>query len=69
MKRRKINAKKLSSLIEEELKALNLECARFNIEVSLSETFGAKGKNKVEFLIFHKRFKRTCSFEQNSIRG
>lgn len=49
--KRKINAKKLSSLIEEELKALNLECARFNIEVSLSETFGAKGKNKVEFLI------------------
>jgi len=49
--KRKQNAKTLSSLIEEELRALNLDCARFNILVETIEAFNSKGKNKVEFLI------------------
>ncbi len=49
-KRRKYGLK-LSSLIENELKSLNLDHAKFDIQIDKIETFGLKGKNKVEFLI------------------
>ena len=49
--KRKENATKLSSLIEEELKALNMECAKFSISVEGLENFVPNGKDRVEFLI------------------
>ena len=45
------NSEKLSLLIEEELKALNMECARFSILVEETENFTLNGKDRVEFLI------------------
>ncbi len=49
--KRKMYAEKLSTLIEEELKGLNLEYAKFDVRVEDIEAFGAKGKNRVEFFI------------------
>ncbi len=49
--KRKENAKNLSILIEEELKALNMECAKFSISVEELENFVSNGKDRVEFLI------------------
>lgn len=49
--KRKENALKLSGLIENELKELNMEYAKFLIQVENGEEFNQNGKDKVEFLI------------------
>ncbi len=45
------NAETLSVLIQDELKNLNLEHAKFHICVDTTEDFNQTGKNRVEFLI------------------
>ncbi len=48
--KRKINAEKLSKLIENELKDLNMEYAKFHIDIQESN-FQQNGKDSIEFLI------------------
>jgi len=50
-KKRCENAEKLSALIEEELKKLNMEYARFKIDVKNNEAFNPNGRDEVEFFI------------------